>query len=288
MELDFNLNTITGNFKVESTSEKQWKHTFGFNTDFQNNRIDGYNFLLPEFKRTTAGLFAVEQVSLSEKLKLIFGSRVDLGNINIKAFRDTILEEYLTRMNIYSPSEISFYSNRSKGLNRWLTDYSGSVGIIYTPNNKQTFKVNLGRSFRLPAANELASNGVHHGTFRHELGDTSLNSEIGYQGDVSFTYETEKFYISVNPFISWFSNYIFLEPSGEWSVLPHAGQIYRYKQAKAFIGGGEMSVNYELIDDVTIESGVEYVYLQNLTDGYPLPFSPPASVLNGLTCLYCL
>lgn len=283
LELDFMLKTVTANFKLESVSEKQWKHTFGINTDFQENSINGYNFLLPRYNRAAIGFFAIEQVLLSEKLRLTFGVRADLGNINIKAYKDTILQEYLTRRSIYTPSEISFYSSRSKGLNRWLTDYSGSLGIIYTPNNKQTLKANLGRSFRLPAANELASNGVHHGTFRHELGDTSLNSEIGYQSDVSYTFETGRFYFSVNPFVSWFSNYIFLEPTGEWSVLPHGGQIYRYKQAKALIGGGELTVNYEFLDDVTIESAIEYVYLQNLTDGYPLPFSPPASVLNGIT-----
>lgn len=283
LELDFRLNTFTGNFKLELASEKRWKHTLGVNTDYQANTIGGYNFLLPEFKRTTFGVFAIEQLQISEKFKLIGGVRADWGYIEIKGYKDTILEDYLTRMNIYTPSEILFYSTRSKQLSRWLIDFSGSVGGVYTPDNQQTIKVNLGRSFRLPAANELASNGVHHGTFRHELGDTSLNSEIGYQFDISYTYETSRIYFSVNPFVNWFSNYIFLEPSGEWSVLPHAGQIYRYKQAKAFMGGGELSANYEFINDFTLETGIEYVYMQNLADGYPIPFSPPASILSGLT-----
>lgn len=282
LELDFKLNALTGNIKMESKGESRWKHTFGINTDYQENAIDGFNFLLPQYKRTTFGLFVIEQVSLSENVKLIAGARADRGNLDIKAYRDAILEEYLTRLSIYSPSEIAFYSNRSRNINKWLTDFSGSLGFIYTPDKKQIIKVNSGRSFRLPAANELASNGVHHGTFRHESGDPALNSEIGYQLDLSYTYETSRFYFSVNPFVSWFSNYIFLEPTGEWSILPHAGQIYQYKQAEALIGGGELSVNYEFMDDVTIESAIEYVYLQNQTDGYPLPFSPPPSVLNGL------
>ncbi|NJK94245.1 MAG: TonB-dependent receptor [Bacteroidales bacterium] len=283
MELDFKLNTFTGNIKAETNGKGRWKHTFGMNTDYQENAIEGYNFLLPQYKRTTFGFYAIEQIALSGKLKLVGGARVDRGNVNIREFKDTILEDYLNRMNIYTPSEVLFYSNRSRSLNRWLTDFSGSVGFIYTPDNKQIIKLNTGRSFRLPAANELSANGVHHGTFRHEAGDTALNSEIGYQLDLSYTYETSRFYISLNPFVSWFTNYIFLEPTGEWSVLPHAGQIYRYNQAEAFIGGGEFSVSYEFVPDFTFESAIEYVYLQNLTDGYPLPFSPPASVLNGLT-----
>ncbi|MEG0455646.1 MAG: TonB-dependent receptor, partial [Bacteroides sp.] len=89
------------------------------------------------------------------------------------------------------------------------------------------------RSFRLPGANELAANGVHHGTFRHEQGDASLQSEQGWQMDVSYQLDYERVRLSVSPFASWFSNYLFLKPTGEWSILPHAGQIYRYTGAEA-------------------------------------------------------
>jgi iron complex outermembrane receptor protein len=186
-------------------------------------------------------------------------------------------------MNNYSPNEIAFYSQRSYGINKQFTNLSWSVGLVYNPDRQQTYKANIGRSFRLPGANELASNGVHHGTFRHEQGDTSLISEKGYQFDVAYTYSNDRFYFSVNPFVSWFSNYIYLNPTGNWSVLPHAGQIYHYKQAEALIGGGECTINYEFHKNFTYETSLEYVYLQNLTDGYPLPFSPPLSVLNSLT-----
>lgn len=54
-------------------------------------------------------------------------------------------------------------------------DYSLSLGLVWTPSDKHLVKVNIGRSFRLPGANELAANGVHHGTFRHEQGDANLN-----------------------------------------------------------------------------------------------------------------
>lgn len=283
LEIDFRLNTYTGNLKIESDNASNWKHQVGINTDYQTNNIAGYNFLLPQFNRFTAGAFVIEKYAWSEKIQIMGGFRFDYGQIAISAHQDKFLKQYLEEMNSYKPEEISFYSQRSYGIERQFNDISWSAGLVFNPERHQTYKVNLGRSFRLPGANELASNGVHHGTFRHELGDSSLVSEKGYQLDIAYTFESDRFYFSVNPFLSWFSKYIFLNPTGEWSVLPHAGQIYQYTQAQALITGGEITANYEILPHLTLESGFEYVYMQNLTDGYPLPFSPPMSVINSLT-----
>ena len=108
-------------------------------------------------------------------------------------------------------------------------------------------KANVGRSFRLPGANELAANGVHHGTFRHEQGDANLKSEQGWQMDASYNLRYNGFSISVSPFVSWFSNYIFLRPTGEWSVLPHAGQIYRYTGAEVLFAGTEATIDIHFL-----------------------------------------
>ena len=75
-------------------------------------------------------------------------------------------------------------------------------------------------------------------TSRHfppEQGDANLKSEQGWQLDASIIWKYRGISFSVSPFVSWFSNYIFLRPTGEWSVLPHAGQIYRYTGAEALI-----------------------------------------------------
>lgn len=283
LEIDFDLKTYTGNLKFESGRDSNWHHLTGLSAEYQTNSIAGYNFLLPEYTKFSSGIYWLETYKINYGLKFTGGIRFDFGQTNILSFHDTVLQQYLQAMNIYSAPEIAFYSQRSFGIRKQFSNLSWSVGMVWNPDNQQTYKVNIGHSFRLPGANELASNGVHHGTYRHELGDTSLKSEKGYQLDVAYTLENSKFYISVNPFAGWFSNFIYLNPTGKWSVLPHAGQIYRYQQAKAFIGGGECTVNYELLRNITFESSMEYVYMQNLGDGYPLPFSPPLSVLTGIT-----
>ena len=85
------------------------------------------------------------------------------------------MAEYLRRRG-YEESQVKTYEQRSIGADRRFGDYSLSAGVVWNPTANHLVKVNLGRSFRLPGANELAANDVHHGTFRHEQGDPTLRS----------------------------------------------------------------------------------------------------------------
>jgi len=149
-------------------------------------------------------------------------------------------------------------------------------------NDSETWKFNIGKSFRFPTANELASNGVHHGAFRHEQGDPYLKPEQGYQLDVNYTLHKDLFMLTLSPYVSYFSNYIYLAPQGEWSVLPHAGQIYKYSEAEALFMGGEYDLNVSVYHHIDFRTSGQYIYNQNLTDKHPLPFTPPFSMRNEL------
>ena len=155
--------------------------------------------------------------------------------------------------------------------------------MVWNLKDQHLLKANIGNSFRLPGANELAANGVHHGTFRHEQGNPTLNSERGWQLDASYQHESKGMRMSLNPFINWFSNYIYLKPTGEWSVLPHTGQIYRYTENKAFFAGAELTFGVNLFARLDYSFAGEYVYTYNLDERTPLSFSPPPSMRNTLT-----
>ncbi|CDD93391.1 tonB-dependent receptor [Bacteroides intestinalis CAG:315] len=175
------------------------------------------------------------------------------------------------------------YRWNSRRVNRNFGDYSLSLGVVWTPSVRHQLKVNVGRSFRLPGANELASNGVHHGTFRHEQGDATLSSEQGWQMDVSYQLKYGRLSLYVSPFVNWFSNYIFLRPTGEWSVLPHTGQIYRYTQTEALFAGAEAGAEVRISSAFSYRISGEYVYTYNCDEHIPLSFSPPATLHNTLT-----
>ena len=281
-ELDFSLNTLSSSVKLRSVALDNFEHTAGWDVQYQQNRIDGYSFLLPEYKRLTTGIFALSKWSPSGQLSVSGGLRYDYGTVDVLSYRDPYLEVYLKEMG-FGNELMEQYKWRSYPVNRSFGDFSGSLGIVWNPVKTHLFKANAGHSFRLPGANELAANGVHHGTFRHEQGDQSLSSERGWQFDASYNYEDKIITLSVTPFFSWYNNYIYLRPTGEWSVLPHAGQIYRYTGAEAIFAGAELSLDAMIFSFLKYSFTGEYVYTYNMDEHTPLNFSPPASMRNMLT-----
>ena len=281
-ELAFNLNTYSASVKARLVGSSSWEHTFGMDGQHQRNDIDGYSFLLPKYNRTTAGMLWLTTYRPNNVLSVSGGVRYDYGHINISSHEDAYLADYLKSQG-YDQEQIDFYKWNSHAVTENFGDYSLSLGLVWTPSDRQMVKVNVGRSFRLPGANELAANGVHHGTFRHEQGDANLKSEQGWQMDASYHLNYKSISFSVSPFVSWFSNYIFLRPTGEWSVLPHAGQIYRYTGAEALFAGAEASVDIRFLRNFTYRVSGEYVYTYNCDEHIPLSFSPPASMRNTLT-----
>jgi len=284
-ELAFTLQTFSSGAKVRYLGSHQWEHTAGWDIQYQQNRIGGYSFLLPEYTRWTTGLFWLTTYRLSPEWSLSGGLRYDYGKVDSDSFIDPYLATYLREQG-YTETEIEKNEIRSHAVNRSFGDWSGSVGVVWNPSAEHLLKANMGHSFRLPGVNELASNGVHHGTFRHEQGDASLSSEKGWQLDIAYSWYGKHITLNVSPFVSWFSNYIYLRPTGEWSILPHAGQIYRYNGAEALFAGGEVNVQLQLPFRLGYELTGEYVYTYNCDEHIPLSFSPPGSIRNTVSWEY--
>jgi iron complex outermembrane receptor protein len=284
-ELAFTLNTYSSSMKIKTSAPANRTYTAGWDIQYQQNRIGGYSFLLPEYNRLTTGIFGIADWRLTENLSLSGGIRLDYGQTAISAYNDPYLETYLQQMG-YGEELLEKYQWRSYPVNRTFKDASGSLGIVWNPSDGRRIKAHIGKSFRLPGANELAANGVHHGTFRHEQGNPSLSSERGWQLDISYMYEKKGIALSLSPFIGWFTNYIYLKPTAEWSVLPHAGQIYRYTGSEAIFTGTEIAFDCDIFRNVGYRFAGEYIYTYNRDEHIPLSFSPPASMRNTLNVTF--
>ncbi len=273
LELDFNLNTFSGNTKYTRYLSEKHKTDFGLQLQIQDNTIKGYNFLLPEYNRNNYGVFALHNYRFSDKLRFDFGLRYDFSSSKIEEFYDEMLYDYLIGRN-YSKDLASEYALRSPELSKDFSNFNAKAGVLYLLNKNIDFTLNIGSSFRNPTVIELGANGVHHGSFRHEKGDENLDSERGYIVDLQLTYKTENFSLNFSPYLYYFANYIYLRPTGEFSVLPHSGQIYRFSQTKTMLTGFELESNYSF-DKFKTEIVLEYIYNQQIEEKYPLPFTPP-------------
>ena len=278
-ELAFMLDTYSSGVKLDLDHNDRWESTVSWDLQYQNNRIAGYGFLLPAYRRITSGLAWVTNYRVSDRLLFTGGLRYDVAAIHSDEYKDHYLAEYLTNQG-YGADVVDRYAVRSYGVDRRMGDYSLGAGLVWDVAERQQLRVNVGRSFRLPAVNELASNGVHHGSFMHEQGDPTLDPEHGWQADAAYHLRGEWLTLHLSPFVSWYQNYIYLQPSGEWSILPHAGQVYRFRQSAALLAGGELSLAMTLPWGLRYEGSAEYLYTRNLDEHIALPYSPPTVVRN--------
>lgn len=259
-----------------------WKATFAWDAQWQANRIGGYSFLLPRFDRLSMGGATMLRYTPSNEWTWEGGLRYDYAHLDVRADWDPYLASYLKDMG-YDAQEADRVAQRSQPIDRHWANASGAIGLVWHPMQEVTLKGHLGRSFRVPTPIELSANGVHHASFRHEVGSADLKSEKGWTADLDLSYSSSDFDITLAPYANYFSHYIYLAPMGQWSQLPHAGQIYRYLDAEAVISGIEFKAKYRLSARWEYELMGDYTYTYNLTDALPLPASPPARVVQSIS-----
>ncbi len=266
-----NLQTLSGNFRFFIPDGKN-QHAFGLSGQLQHHRFEGFEFLLPQFETVQAGAYYFIKRRQNTRLVLNGGLRADLAAYHIHRHVQPV----------YQNGVIIGETERVAENNRQFANWSAMLGLSYDLRSDLNFKLNLGKSFRFPTPQELSVNGIHHGSFRHELGDPALDPESSYQLDMSLSLEKKNLYVALSPFLNLFENYIFLRPTAEFSPLPEGGQLFRYEQAQALLGGGELSMEYHPVRSLHLESGLEYVYGWNRSTDLPLPFMPPFQLKSGV------
>ena len=280
LERWFKKYTYSGNLKLSYYPNEKTRFSFGVNSEYQQNRIDGRGFIIPAYDQLTFGIFAFAKHTLSDESLIQMGIRYDDGSISIFDYHDWFPSPVGENGNMTMQ-----YLQRSVNINRRFSNFSWSAGYTYHPG-KWSYKINLGKSFRMPIAKELAANGVNYHRFSYEVGDADLSPEVSYQLDASIEYRSSRFEVGATPFLNYFSNYIYLNPTSEHNRTYGAGnQVFYYTQSEVLRYGGEFHVHYDLLSSLQFGITGEYVYAEQLSGdkkGFTLPFLPPASAIVNL------
>lgn len=273
-DLALALRLATTNLNVRYTIEgAKYKNVTAWNNALQINKVNGYEFLIPNYNAINTGISNFFEYRKSNRLLFNAGLRIDYAQQKVAA----------GEVNVYDNSGNYLKTDtRNAAFSKQYFNVSGSLGANYVYSHRHQFKVNSGTAYRIPAVVELAANGVHHGTFRHEVGNQMLDPERGMMFDFSWDYHDKRLKLGFTPFINYFNNYIYLSPSGRYSTLAEAGQVYQYIQAPVLFWGGEFDVDVDLAQDLKLNSNVEYVWNKNQQNNLALPFTPPLSWMNEL------
>lgn len=255
--------------RIEEELSDKTELVYGVSGSYQTNSVSGFEFLIPNYTQNTGAVYAILSHTLSEKWQISGGTRFDHHLMNTERGADLSFNQ----QNEYQAFD---------AINTTFSNYSASLGLAFQPESKHVLRYQLARSFRVPNIAELAGNGVHHGTFRHEMGSPTMKSEVGYQQDISYAYTNSRLHFSSAVYFNYFQDFIYLRPSAFFSPLPDGGQLFSYQQHDALHTGFEFFAKYRLAKIVSVSNATEYTYAHNLVLDLPLPFIPPFSSLTDV------
>jgi len=233
---------------------------------------------VPAFQQKSLGAYAYDKFKVNEQLLLHGAIRYDFARLNLVSYSDWFFSE--------TSEGLREKLVRANNLTRNFKSFVWSVGMNYQLDLFD-FKLNIGKSFRIPIAKELGANGVNYHYFSYEKGNQNLNPEQSYQVDFSAAIKTAKWSAKLSPFFNYFPNYIYLNPTAKHDYFYGAGnQVFEYGESEVLRFGGEAQVTYQFARQWSAEILAEYLYSEQLSGdkkGYTLPFAPPASALFNIT-----
>jgi len=282
LELWLNKNIYTVNTRYNVPLGEIHSLTTGISGEYQHNKTDGWGFIIPPFAQQSAALYVYDKIKYSDKLTLHAGLRYDAGLLKIESYKDWFASPvFSTSGDTWGFEAVT----RSEALQKNFHNLSWALGFSYH-TEVFSLKTHVGKSFRMPIAKELSTNGINYHNFSYERGNSFLETETAYQLDFGITYSCKKSNFELSPFFNYFPNYIYLTPSYLHDYLYGAGnQIFYYIQNKVVQVGGELLLNQKFSERLTASLNGEYVYARQMSGdktGFTLPFSPPGSLLISL------
>ena len=212
----------------------------------------GGGLYTPDTRRTQAAAYFLEEMDL-DRLLISWGLRYDLvGADPLEEDRDSDIGEIRDR---------TFHS------------FSGSVGVLYSAGSGLSLGASAARAYRSPDINELYSEGPHLAAYSFEVGNPSLEGEIGRGLDVFLRFESERLRMEAAGFYNDIKGYVYGEDTGELSrvLLP----IYQFRSNHAVFRGFEASADVHAGGGLAVEGVVSSVRGSLKGSGDPLPLVPP-------------
>jgi len=283
------LADIPFNVKYQLSSEKSGiKITAGINGLYEKHHNGNAppspyiaNYSIPNYTNFELGAYAILEKNF-KNLSLSGGIRFDRTHFIGQALS---LENPATPQQIIvSPgtpgSEVQF-----SAFNTIYTGTSGSLGASYQLPSNQYLKINLAKSFRAPAINELTSNGLNIGSNLVELGNIHLKAESGYQLDFAYGFNGKNLSLEADGFYNQINHFIF---SDRTDSLSGGYPIYQYVSSNtAIIKGisGVFNLHPQFAKWVELDNRITYIYSQipNATDSTNhIPYIPAPHIHSDL------
>ena len=259
-ELYFKLHTLTYDLRYVTNEWEGWKLSTGIGGMYQKSGNEGEEYLIPGYRLFDFGIYATATKALGEHWTVSGGVRYDHRRLH----GDELIEDDALRFQDFS---------------RHFNGLTGSIGAVCNINDHFNLRLNLARGFRTPNMSELASNGVHEGSIRYELGNQQLKAEYSLQADLGLDFTSRYVSAQLALFANRIDNYVFTHRiPGE---IEEGYLTYAYTQGDARLLGFEAGIDLHPIHSLHFSNTFSYVDARLTSHHSPLtsenkylPFTP--------------
>ena len=255
-ELFFKMHTLTYDLRYVTEEFNGWKLSTGIGGMYQQSGNKGEEYLIPDYRLFDFGIYATATKTLGDRWTLNGGVRYDHRRLH----GDELMEDDEMRFTDFT---------------RHFNGLTGSIGVVCNINEHFNLRLNVARGFRTPNMSELASNGVHEGSVRYEIGDQQLKSEYSLQADLGLDFTSRYVSAQLALFANRIDNYIFTHRISE--TIDPDYLTYAYTQGDARLLGFEAGFDFHPVHSVHFSNTFSYVdaRLLHQSDATKyLPFTP--------------
>jgi len=214
--------------------------------------------VIPDADRTGVGLYAQDEISLTDRLSLTPGVRFDwirsaCGELDSHPVRATTEDDHAV---------------------------SGNLGFLYRLTPNLNLVANVGRAFRAPTLLERFFFGPHQETV--DIGNPDLKAETSFNLDLGLKAKFPRFQGTLSLFRNEISDYIIKQRTGIFD--PASGlEIAKWENVgRALLYGIETEGEFALGGGVALFANLNYVRGKDQTASTDLPDIPPLRSNYGL------
>jgi iron complex outermembrane receptor protein len=244
---------LEARFEIAQADRNGWNGSSGIQYVSRDFNVIGAEAFLPRFGVNQVGLFTLQQFE-TDALKIEAGARYDHAAMDARPL----------------PSAGNFIA-----ATRTFNTFSGSLGASYRLGGAWRIGLNVSRTSRAPAAEELFANGPHAGTNAFEIGDPDLKPERAWSAEALLRGSGDGYTFEASVYHSWFSNFIYDDRTG---ALEDGLPVFQISQADARYYGFEIEGSFRLarLGDWQLKADALADYVHAEIKGFgPAPRIPP-------------
>lgn len=221
--------------------------------------------IIPNFDNHTFGAFVSHKINVNRSL-FEFGIRYDYKYFDAAGYQ----YDY---KNPNADGSINQYLLTDQ---RNFNNFSGMAGLSIPLSNNVSWKSNVGLAWRAPSANELYSDGIHHGTGTYEVGNKNLKSEKGLKWVNTLLYNSKSIHANLDIFTQVINDFIYSQPNPDSirQTIRGTFPLFQYEQANALFYGLDYSMQINIAKNWRYDLGASIVRAKNTTTDTYLPSIP--------------